>query len=219
AQLSPKEEHDWLIRAARFAPDLSIDRTFFPPPLVKKYLVIGAAEARDTKTWRPDFLDRVRAILLDGRVFKSRPGLTLPLTAGEHRLEVLSNGEFPDSRVLPREQILRYEFPQRAIVTGACENPAPAPESRDVFAFFSVDCIAHKTGDRWLNVLETGRRGSPVAHELSLPSVPDIKPEKSSPWMWWAVAGLVAGGYLYYENNRGRESGAVQPTHQTGTNK
>lgn len=222
AQLSVHEEREWLLRAARFAPDLNADSSLFPPPLVEKFKMLKNQVKKDSKKWKPTFASEVQFIAIDGRIYRAHSGLSLLITAGDHRLEVISNIHASDSQVLSREQIMNYEFSNSPLVMGNCDSPKVSSElTSKAHVLYSLDCVVKEDSGKWVNLLTPQvQKAQSESAELSLPTIPELKQDTSNSWIWWTLAGLAAvSSYAYYEQNRSKRSERVEPTHESGIKK
>jgi hypothetical protein len=225
AQLESASEQKWLEAAAQFAPDLKADDKLFPPPLLKRAVQIKQTILKRSVLWRPSFVNEVSSISVDGQRYSGEKTKNIVVTPGLHLIEVFSNSRLPLSKKVHQDEIQSFKFDSDPMVSGSCEEPAlgnfPNGGMEDVAIFYSIGCVMKLTSNGWINLSRTKFNVDPSefneTKSLALPSIPEVRESKKSPWIWWALAGaVVTGALIIEEKNRTKPSGRIEPTHETG---
>ena len=201
--------------AAAFAPDLRPDADAFPPPMLEAWAQATARlRATSVSILASEKFAGYDVLKIDGRAFPIRPGSTVSLAPGAHRISALSNSHPYFSQILTSVQLEAMRLDQAPLASGDCEAPqlrALAGFDGRTVAVAYPDCVRLHGPAGWAAVThapaELSRLGVPPPPESGGGGAPAwAKSEAAAEprsnkqyWIWAAVGAMaVAVGYAIY---------------------
>lgn len=141
-EVDTKKKDQWLKQAMSFDHSSPINRTLFPPPLVKRYLLLKSQ--RQIHVWQlPQKHGEFSKILINGQPIKSDSSF-FKSDNSEKRISFYSNTYSPIHLVITPERLQNYKLATTPLASGSCHNPQfnITASTRKDFIFFQKDCLS-----------------------------------------------------------------------------
>jgi hypothetical protein len=224
AQSSPddKERGQWLTQASVFGPDLTIEASLFPPPLVRAYQA-ERKRPENTVVLEPmRIFSQFSILYVDGRRIELTEDLHLKVGTGVHRFTAVSDIYGITTLKVTASQFPNLQEQEAAVGSGSCAEPRAGRALEgypEIEVLFQGGCSRSLTSRGWLNDVRapsTRLDLSTRASDDPSSSLPSrfLQPEDKSffetkrTWLWTAVA-AVAGGLAYVAVRQFNKPGAT----------
>ena len=204
------EKRQLLESAYLFLPTGRVDSTLFPPPVLNAWTQVTSTYP--TILWQPDFwIEDYTQVLINGRIYKIRPGFSLTLPRGPIRLSLLSNKRVTLTTVIETHKLPYFQGQSEILSQGSCGTHSLFSQKFSVY--FHEDCITPPQNE--VGTLSK----SFVANENSWPDKPLPSPHTSSSVKWyknkWVLGGLAAASVAIYISQQTANT-TIQTTNTPG---
>ncbi len=206
AQLSQNErQKQWIKSALQFAPDLKLDQSLFPPPLVEKYTALKKMEP--LQVWAlPKNSNSFSRIFINGREQKKHSQF-LRYRQGKVRISFYSNRYLPIHLVVKTNKLEGHSLDTVPIAQGECGQINFNHKASAGVQFHLVDSDCNQP----LRAKSLASTTTPT----KLASPPENGRKRSffkSKWFWIGASVLATGlAYQAIQNNRSSAPASPPP--------